>query len=87
MKTAPRKAAADRKGLTQTMPERIRNTRDIFRNQIDKMMTAFKKPSPEFYGGYFAARVIGNRATSQAAPPPPPPPASPATPPTPAPAA
>ncbi|MEY2519619.1 MAG: hypothetical protein QOF24_1378 [Verrucomicrobiota bacterium] len=47
MKTAPRKAAAGRKGLTQTMPERIRNTRDIFRNQIDKMMTAFKKPNPE----------------------------------------
>jgi hypothetical protein len=29
------------------------------------MMTAFKKPEPDFYKGYFAARVIVNRAATR----------------------
>jgi hypothetical protein len=32
------------------------------------MMTAFKKPSPDFYNGYFAARIIVDRAATHAAP-------------------
>lgn len=31
-------------------------------NEIDKMVTRFKKSNAEFYNGYFAARVIVNRA-------------------------
>jgi hypothetical protein len=54
----------------------IANVRSIFRNEIDKMMTPYKKSNPDFYNGYFAARVIVNRAASHAAPkkPTPPPP-------------
>jgi hypothetical protein len=68
MKTAPREAAAGKKGKTGTLAEMIRTTRSLFRNQIDKMMTPFRKTNPDFYGGYFAARVIVDVAASHAAP-------------------
>jgi hypothetical protein len=32
-----------------------------FRNEIDKLMSGFKKSSPDFYTGYFAARIIVDR--------------------------
>jgi len=38
--------------------------RSIFRNEIDKIMTPYKKSNPDFYSGYFAARAIVNRAAS-----------------------
>jgi len=34
---------------------------DIFRNEIDKMVTKFRKTNPDFYNGYFAAQVRFNR--------------------------
>jgi hypothetical protein len=43
----------------------VQSTRSLFRNQIDKLMTPFRKTKPEFYTGYFAARVIVNRAATQ----------------------
>ena len=35
------------------------------------MVTKFRKTNPDFYNGYFAARVIVNRAATHAAPKPP----------------
>ena len=65
IKTSPREAAAGRKAQTQSLPQLIGNVRSIFRNEIDKMMTPFKKSNADFYNGYFAARVIMNRAATQ----------------------
>ncbi len=74
MKTAPRQAQTERKAQTETLPEVIAEARSIFRNEIDKMMTKFKTPEPDFYKAYFAARVIVDKAathkSSPAAPPP-----------------
>jgi len=42
----------------------IANARSIFRNEIDKKVTKFRKTNPDFYNGYFAARVIVNRAAT-----------------------
>jgi hypothetical protein len=38
--------------------------RSIFRNEIDKMMSFFESLNSDFYGGYFAARVIVNKAAT-----------------------
>jgi hypothetical protein len=40
------------------------------------MVTKFRKTNPDFYNGYFAARVIVNRAATHAGPKPPTPPQS-----------
>ena len=54
--------------LTDSLPKLIANARSIFRNEIDKMMTPYEKSNPDFFNGYFAARVIVNRAATHAAP-------------------
>ena len=77
MITVPRQAAASRKAQTQSLPQLIANVRSIFRNELDKMMTPFKKSNTDFYGGYFAARVIVDRAATHAVPTPPPTPTPP----------
>jgi len=77
MKTAPREAAAQRKAQSQSLPQLIANVRSIFRNEIDKMMTPFKKSNPDFYRGYFAARVVIDRTGTHAPPTPPPAPTPP----------
>jgi hypothetical protein len=59
----------------------IANARSIFRNEIDNMVTKFRKTNPDFYNGYFAARVIVNRAATHAAPKPPAAPQPPSPPP------
>ena len=76
IQTSPRELVAGCKALTQSLSELIANVRSFFRNEIDKIMTPYKKSNPDFYNGYFAARVIVNRAASHAAPkkPAPPPP-------------
>lgn len=68
LRNAPRTAISERKGTTMTLPEVIRSARSIFRNQIDKLMTKFRKSNPEFYQGYFAARTIVDRRGGQSAP-------------------
>jgi hypothetical protein len=77
IKTAPRQAAVGRKTQTDSLPQLIANVRSIFRNVIDKMVTKKKKANPDFYAGYFAARIIVNRAATHAAPKPPPAPPKP----------
>lgn len=65
MKTAPRTAKAARSGATESVANLIRSARSIFRNQLDKLMTPFRRTNPEFYAGYFAARVIVNRTATK----------------------
>jgi hypothetical protein len=64
-KESPRDAIVGRRVETLSLPEEISSVRSIFRNELDKMMTAFKKPEPDFYKGYFTARVIVNRAATR----------------------
>ena len=92
MKTAPRTAKATKSGATSTMASRVQATRSLFRTQLDKMMTPFRRTNSEFHTGYFAARVIVDRAatrsqksTGPAEPPPAPSGASPSPAPSPAP--
>jgi uncharacterized protein YyaL (SSP411 family) len=73
MKAAPRIAKASKSGATQSIASLVQSARSLFRNQIDKLMTPFRKTNPEFYTAYFAARVIVNRAATQSTPPPAPP--------------
>lgn len=81
VKTDPRALIAGRKGETDTIPDLIRATKSLLRNQLDKQMTRFKKSHPEFFAGYRAARVIvdrgGSGGNSSPAPAPTPPPAPP----------
>ena len=71
MITVPREAAAQRKAQSQSLPQLIAKVRSIFRNELDKLMTPFKKSNPDFYAGYLAARVIVDRAATHATTPPP----------------
>ena len=71
-KTAPREAAVGRKVQTESLPALIADVRSIFRNELDKMMTIFKKTNSDFYAGSFAARIIVDKTGTQKAPTPPP---------------
>ena len=79
VKSVPRTAIAGRAGQTANLPVLISNTTSLLRNRLDKLMTKFKKSSPEFYSGYRTARVIVDRGGSSpdSPTPPPPPPAAP----------
>jgi hypothetical protein len=83
IKTSPREAAAARKVQTASLSQLIASARSILRNEIDKMVTKFRKTNPDFYNGYFAGRVIVNRAATHPGPKPPTPPQPPAPPPQP----
>jgi hypothetical protein len=63
-KESTREAVVGRKVETLSLPEAIASVRSIFRNELDKLMNAFKKPEPDFYKAYFAARIIVNRAAT-----------------------
>lgn len=63
-KESTREAVVGRKVETLSLPEAIASVRSIFRNELDKLMQAFKKPDPDFYKAYFAARIIVNRAAT-----------------------
>lgn len=63
-KESPREAVVGRRVETLSLPQAINTVRSIFRNELDKMMTAFKKTEPDFYKGYFVARVIVNHAAT-----------------------
>jgi hypothetical protein len=68
MKTAPRDAVVNRKVATLSLPDALAFVRGIYRNELDKMMTRFKKKEPNFYSAYTVARIIVNRAATHAAP-------------------
>lgn len=63
-KESPREAVIGRKVETLSLPLAIREVRSIFRNELDKLMTAFKKTTPDFYNAYFTARIIVDRAAT-----------------------
>jgi hypothetical protein len=63
-KEKPREAIVGRRVETLSLPQAINTVRSIFRNELDKLMTAFKKPEPDFYTGYFVSRVIVNHAAT-----------------------
>ena len=67
VKTAPRDAVVERKKHTDTLPGLTRRLRSILRRRLDRQMTLFKRPQPEFYAGYLAARVIVDRGHAPAA--------------------
>ena len=68
LKTAPRGAVVNRKVATLSLPDAIAFVRGIYRNELDKMMTRFKKSAPDFYAAYSAARSIVSRAATHASP-------------------
>ena len=72
-KAVPREAAAQRKTQNESLSQLIANVRSIFRNEIDKMMSHFKKSNPDFYRGYIAMRVVVDRAAPAKPPAPAPP--------------
>jgi len=59
---------AQREAQSQSLPQLLANVRSIFRNEIDKMMTPYKKSNPDFYRGYIAVRVVVDPAVTHAAP-------------------
>jgi hypothetical protein len=61
-KESTREAVVERKVETLTLPGVINTVRSVFRNELDKLMTAFGEP--DFYTAYFAAWTIVNRATT-----------------------
>ena len=73
LKTAPRDATVDRKVVTLALPEAITYVRGIYRNELDKLMTRFKRPQRDFFAAYTAARIIidlpGTHPKKPAAPP------------------
>lgn len=66
LKTAPRDAIVNRKVATLSLPEAVAFVRGIYRNELDKMMTRFKKTAPDFFLAYTAARVIVDRPATLA---------------------
>jgi hypothetical protein len=68
LRNARRTAISEQKGTTMTLPEIIRTARSISRNQIDKLVTKYRKSNPEFYRGYFAVRTIVDRRGGQSTP-------------------
>lgn len=66
LKTAPRDAAVNRRVATLSLPEAIVFVRGIYRNELDKMMTRFKKTQPDFFKAYTVARVIVDVAATHA---------------------
>jgi hypothetical protein len=83
MKDSPRTAVVNKRVQTLSLPGAIAYMRGILRNEIDKMIIAFKTSAPDFYAAYFAARVIIDRTGThkgKASPTPPTPPAPPVVP-------
>ena len=56
-----RAAVSTQAGQTKTLPQAIRDNQSLIRNQLDKLMTKFKKTNPTFYAGYHQARTTINR--------------------------
>jgi hypothetical protein len=71
-KAVPREAVAQREAQNESLSPLIANVRSVFRNEIDKMMSPFKKSDPDFYHGYIAVRVVVDRAAPATPPAPPP---------------
>jgi hypothetical protein len=67
MKGAPREAVVGRKVTTMSLSEAIVAVRSIFRNELDKLMWAFRQSNPDFFNAYTAARTKVVRAAARSA--------------------
>ncbi len=67
-KARPRTAVVERMVQTETLPTLVRETNNILRDQIDKLVNLFRRTNPEFVAGYRSARVVVDRAASHAKP-------------------
>lgn len=67
-KARPRTATANRSAQTQSLPNLIRETSSLLRNQIDRMVSLLRRANPDFVAGYESARVIVDRAATHAKP-------------------
>ena len=76
-KQRPREAVAVRSAETGVIPELIRQTSDLLRNEIDPMVNLFRRSDSRFVAAYRSARVIVDRAATHASPTPPTPPPPP----------
>jgi hypothetical protein len=78
-KARPRTATANRSAQTQSLPNLIRETSSLLRNQIDRMVSLLRRANPNFVAGYQSARVIVDRAATHTTkkPVPAPPPTTP----------
>jgi hypothetical protein len=61
MKGSPREAIVGRRVATMSLSTAIAAVRSIFRNEIDKMMLAFRTANQDFYNAYITARNVVNR--------------------------
>jgi hypothetical protein len=86
IKGSPREAIVGRKVATMSLPTAIAAVRSIFRNEIDKMMLAFRTANRDFYNAYITARSVVNRSGRSAKSEEPPSPSGPAPSPAPSPA-
>jgi hypothetical protein len=77
-KTGPRAAIVARTTQTESLSTRVRKANGILRNQIDRMVSLFKRSNPDFVSGYQSARVIVDRAATRATTKPTAPPPTPA---------
>lgn len=63
-KARPRTATANRSAQTQSLPNLIRETSELLRNRIDRMVNLLGRENPDFVAGYQSARVIVDRAAT-----------------------
>jgi hypothetical protein len=63
-KVKPRSATSERTVQTQSLSTLVREASGILRDQIDRMVSLFRRSHPEFVAEYRSARVIVNRAAS-----------------------
>jgi len=67
-KAKPRTAVVERAVQTETLPALVRETSNILRDQIDRLVNLFRRTDPEFVAGYRSARVVVDRVAGHAAP-------------------
>lgn len=58
VKTSPREDIVQRSAANQLLPQLIRTSVNILRDQLDGLMVQFKSEHPNFYEEYFSARSI-----------------------------
>jgi hypothetical protein len=66
-KAGPRMATAERAVLTESLPRLVKETNDILKNRIDRLVSQFSRTDPDFVAGYENARVIVDRAATHKA--------------------
>jgi len=63
-KPGPRTATAERAVLTESLPRLVKETSDILKNRVDRLVSQFSRTNPDFVAGYERARAIVDRAAT-----------------------